>query len=345
MNNLRPVFKAPFLWNIIILLTLVVYAIGLSVTIMEQDAAVYADTSMEMFDSGNFLQITYKGKDWLDKPHFPFWITAFSYKLFGVSNIAYKLPAIFFTLLAALYTFLFTARFYTKRHAYFALLILITAQHVIISNQDVRAEPFMMGLTIMSLYHFAIYLQTKKFLHLICGCAALACLVMTKGPFTIIPAVAGIGGSLLYNLKWKEIFHWQWIAAGLLTFLFLSPALYAYYLQFDSHPEKLIFGKTNVSGIEFFLWSSQWGRFTNTGPIKGSGDLFYFFHTLLWAFLPWSFLAYYALYNKTRNLIRKINNEENYTYFAFIVMFLIFSASGFQLSFYLNPLFPFLRHF
>jgi 4-amino-4-deoxy-L-arabinose transferase-like glycosyltransferase len=309
---------------------------------MEPDAAVYAETSMEMYDSGNFLEITHKGKDWLDKPHFPFWITVLSYKLFGVGNIAYKLPAIFFTLLAALYTFLFTARFYTRNHAYVAVLILITAQHVIISNQDVRAEPFMMGLTIMSLYHFAVYLQHKKFLHIILGCAALACLVMTKGLFTIIPAAAGIGCSLIYNLKWKEIFHWQWIAAGIITVLFLFPSLYAYYLQFDKHPEKLIFGKTNVSGIKFFLWTSQWGRFTNTGPIKGSGDPFFFFHTLLWAFLPWAFLAYSALYKKTRGLIKRTNTEENYTYFGFIVLFLIFSASAFQLSFYLNPLFPFL---
>ena len=342
MNYLWSLFKAPVLWNIIFILTLLVYTVGLPVTIMEPDAAVYAEISMEMHDSGNFLQITHKGKDWLDKPHFPFWITAFSYKFFGVGNIAYKLPAILFTLLAALYTFLFTVRFYTKKHAYVAVLILITAQHVIISNQDVRAEPFMMGLTIMSLYHFAVYLQNKKFLHLVYGSAALACLVMTKGPFTIIPAAAGIGGSLLYNLKWKEIFHWQWIVAGLLTFLFLFPSLYAYYLQFDRHPEKLVFGKTNVSGIEFFLWTSQWGRFTNTGPIKGSGDPFFFFHTLLWAFLPWAFLAYYALYTKTKKLIRKTNSEENYTYFGFIVLFLIFSASAFQLSFYLNPLFPFL---
>ncbi len=342
MNYLRLIYKAPVLWNIIFLLTLLVYAVGLCVTIMEPDAAVYAETSMEMYDSGNFLNITHKGKDWLDKPHFPFWITAISYKIFGVGTVSYKLPAILFTLLAALYTFLFTARFYTKKHAFVAVLILITTLHVIISNQDVRAEPFMMGLTIMSMYHFAVYLQSKSFLQLILGCVALACLIMTKGPFTIIPTLAGIGGSLLYNKKWKEIFHWQWIVAGLITFLFLSPSLYAYYLQFDRHPEKVIFGKTNVSGVEFFLWTSQWGRFTNTGPIKGSGDIFYFFHTLLWAFLPWAFLAYYALYSKTKKLIKKTNLDENYTYFGFIILFLIFSASGFQLSFYLNPIFPFL---
>jgi 4-amino-4-deoxy-L-arabinose transferase-like glycosyltransferase len=226
---------------------------------------------MEMHDSGDFSRITYKGNDWLDKPHFPFWITAVSYKIFGVNTVAYKLPAVLFTLGAALYTYLFTARFYTKKHAYVAVLILATAQHIIISNQDVRAEPYLTGLTIMALCHVAFYLQNKAFIHLVLGCVALACLVMTKGPFTIIPVAAGIGCALLYSSKWKEIFHWQWIAAGILVVVFLSPSLYAYYLQFDSHPEKIIFGKSGVSGVQFFLWTSQWGRFTNTGPIRGSG--------------------------------------------------------------------------
>jgi hypothetical protein len=53
-------------------------------------------------------------------------------------------------------------------------------------------------------------------------------------------------------------------------------------------------------------------------------------------------LAYYALFNKTKRLFTKGSDEENYTYFGFVIMFLIFSVSSFQLSFYLNPLFPFL---
>jgi hypothetical protein len=124
--------------------------------------------------------------------------------------------------------------------------------------------------------------------------------------------------------------------------LFISPALYGYYRQFDLHPEKIVFGKHNVSGVKFFLWTSQWGRFTNTGPITGKGDPTFFIHTLLWAFLPWAFAAYFALYKKIRQLIKGITYGENFTFFGFITLFVIFSASKFQLSFYLNPLFPLL---
>ena len=331
-----------FLWNTVFILTLLVYAVGLFVTIMEPDAAVYAEVSMEMAKSGNFLEITLKGTDWLDKPHFPFWVTAFSYKIFGINSFAYKLPAVLFTLLGVLYTYLFAKKFYTRKHALIAALILMTAEHIIISNNDVRAEPYLTGLTIMGLFHFSTYLANNKIIHVVAGSLALACLIMTKGLFTIIPVVSGIGLTLIYERKWKDIFRWQWLLAAVLTFIFLFPSLYGYYLQFDLHPEKKIFGKNNVSGVEFFLWTSQWGRFTNTGPITGKGDPFYFVHTMLWAFLPWAFIAFYALFEKTKQLIKRTAKTESFTYFGFITLFLLFSASKFQLSFYLNPLFPLL---
>jgi 4-amino-4-deoxy-L-arabinose transferase-like glycosyltransferase len=343
------IFRASSLWNIVFLFTMLVYAIGLFVDIMEPDAAVYAEVSMEMHDSGNFLSIFHKHIDWLDKPPFPFWMSAISYKIFGVSTFAYKFPAVIFILLGAFYTFLFGKKFYSALHGWIAALILITAQHTIISNQDVRAEPFMTGLVIMGLYHIALYLDIRNkasklpaWPHAVFAAFALACLMMTKGLFTIIPVAAGVGLSLLYKRNWKAIFDWRWLIMGVLIALFLFPALLGYYMQFDRHPEKEIFGRHNVSGVEFFLWTSQWGRFTNTGPIKGSGDLFFFVHTMLWAFLPWSFAAFYALFQKAKQLIRKTSSGENYTFFGFITLFLIFSVSKFQLSFYLNPLFPLL---
>ena len=368
MKNSNFFTRASSLWNIVFLLTMIVYAAGLFIDIMEPDAAVYAEVSMEMHDSGNFLSIFHKHLDWLDKPHFPFWMSAVSYHVFGVSTFAYKFPAVIFILLGAFYTFLFGRKFYSPLHGWIAALILITAQHIIISNQDVRAEPFMTGLVIMGLYHFAMYLDLRKsggpaWPHAVFGAFALACLMMTKGLFTIIPVGAGLGLSLLYEKNWKAIFDWRWLIVAMLITVFLFPALYGYYLQFDLHPEKEIFGKYGVSGVEFFLWTSQWGRFTNTGPIKGSGDISFFVHTMLWAFLPWSFAAFYALFQKTKQLVlnaprgkleghlpnppfskgkKKVSPGENYTYFGFITLFLIFSFSKFQLSFYLNPLFPLL---
>lgn len=358
---------------------MLVYTVGLFVPIMEPDAAVYAQVSMEMYDRGDYLSIYHKGVDWLDKPHFPFWMSALSFEVFGVNTFAYKLPAVIFVLLGALYTYLFGKKFYSALHGWIAVLILITAEHIIISNQDVRAEPFMTGLMIMGLYHLASLLPRKGisvqqqipvgyygsaqtirglqqgragmvgsstsstwFWHLVAGALACACLIMTKGLFTIIPIAAGIGLTLVYHKQWSEIIHWRWLLFLLFMALFLTPAVYGYYQQFDKHPEKLVFGQHGVSGVEFFLWTSQWGRFTNTGPITGKGDPTFFIHTMLWAFLPWAFVAFFALFKKAQQLFKGITIGENYSFFGFATLFLIFSASKFQLSFYLNPIFPLL---
>jgi hypothetical protein len=89
------------------------------------------------------------------------------------------------------------------------------------------------------------------------------------------------------------------MALVLLTVIFTIPEIYALYIQFDLHPEKVVFNKQHVSGIKWFLWDSQFGRFTNDGPItRKQGDVFFFIHTLLWAFAPWCLLFYYAALNR-----------------------------------------------
>ncbi len=333
---------SPVLWNLTMGLALLVYGVGMLIPIMEIDGAIYANISMIMHDTGNYRDIIYNNADWLDKPHFQFWITAFFYKIFGVGTLGYKIPALLFSLLAVWYTYLFGRKFYSNMHGSIAALMLIISQHFILSSHDVRAEPYLTGLTIFSLYYFASWLKDKSYTQLLLGTIGLGLLLMTKGLYTIIPIATAIGLSLIYEKRWKEVFHWQWLITGFLTILFTMPTLYSYYVQFDMHPEKVIFGKTGVSGISFFLWDSQWGRFTNSGPIQGAGDPTFFLHTLLWAFAPWAFLAYFALYNKTKNLIKRIDRRENYTYFGFIPIFLIFSASKFQLPHYLVPIFPML---
>jgi len=312
---------------------------------MEPDASVYADISMEMVKNNNLSEIKLKGQDWLDKPHFQFWITAVFYKIFGINNLGYKLPAILFSIIAAFYVYLFGKRFYSAKHGIIAAIFLMTAEHIIISNNDVRAEPYLTCFTIFSLYYLAIYLNNKKFISLLMGSLGLAVLLMTKGLYTILPVASGIGLTLMYQKKWREIFHWQWLAVACLTLVFISPTLIAYYYQFDAHPEKEIFGHTGVSAIKFFFWDSQWGRFTNTGPIKGEGDPFFFFHTMLWAFAPWALLAYSGIFKRIKLLAFDKDKNENYTLFGFIFTFIILSVSSFQLPHYLNQLFPFLAIF
>ena len=325
-----------------LVLAVLVYALGLLVPLKDTDGAFYARVAMEMHDTGNYAEIRVKGEDWLDKPHFQFWVTALAYEVFGVHHLAFKIAAFLFTLLGVFYTYRFGARFYSRLHGVLAAVLLVTAYHHILSNEDVRAETYLTGLTIFSLFYFARYLEKKSFGPMLLGCLGLAGLLMTKGPYTIFPVAAGIAGGLLYARRWKEILHWQWLVAAALTLLLTAPTLVLYYLQFDAHPEKVVHGETGVSGVWFFLWESQWGRFAQTGPITRHGDLTEYFHVMLWAYAPWALLGFFALGDTAWRMLRGRPVGETYTWFGFVAMFVVFSFSRFQLPHYIVPIFPLL---
>ncbi len=327
----------------IILLIICVTLLGFPLDMMPPDAALYGSIAKEMHLNNDFVNLYSLGKDWLDKPHLPFWLTALSFKIFGTSNFAYKLPGVLVFLLGVWSTYKFTLKNYNKETATLAALILATSLHSVISNFDVRAEPYLTGFIIAGLYWFYLYIQNRKWTDLVIACLFCAFAIMTKGIFAMIPIVAALGGHFIITKQWKEILNPMWILGLLFIAVFILPEIYTLYLQFDIHPEKIVFGKTDVSGIKFFLWDSQFGRFFNTGPIKGHGDPFFFIHTILWAFLPWSIIFYIASFLKIKRNLKSVNtNEEYYTLFGTLATILVFSLSKFQLAHYTNIVFPFM---
>ncbi|WP_291919734.1 glycosyltransferase family 39 protein [Chitinophaga sp.] len=327
----RYVLTEKQVWLLITAMAILLQFSALFVPILEPDGALYAGIAKTMVLKHDYWNLYADGHDWLDKPHFPFWMAALSFRLFGIHTWSYKLPAILFLLMGAAYTYRFARLLYDEKVARWALCILLTAEHLVISNNDVRAEPYLTGLIIAAVYHF--YRRG-----ILLGAVFTACAIMTKGVFALVPIGAAIGGQMLFTRNWKELFHLRWMLALLLIALFITPELYALYTQFDLHPEKVVFGHTGVSGLRFFFWDSQFGRFMNTGPIKGAGDPFFFFHTVLWAFLPWSVMLYAAIII----FIKKWKQQrEYYCIGAALATFALFSLSRFQLPHYLNIIFPF----
>ena len=317
---------------------------GLMVPLMDPDVGLYASVAKTMVQENDCVNLYFHDMDWLDKPHFPFWVTALSFKVFGFHDWAYKLPGILFMMMGAFYTYLFAKKYYNKTIAGWSVLILLTALHILISNNDVRAEPYLTGLIIAAVYHFSRSLQKNWGWQLLAACCFTACAVMTKGIFILVPIGGALAGQLIISRNWQQLFHWKWIVTLLLVSIFIIPELYCLWKQFDTHPEKTVFGSRQVSGIKFFLWESQFGRFFNTGPITGKGDKFFFLHTLLWAFLPWSLILYAALFTRIRSWIRKVKCEFNewFTLSGSLLALLLFSFSGFQLPHYANIIFPML---
>ncbi|GGI28803.1 ArnT family glycosyltransferase [Pedobacter mendelii] len=332
--------KDTFLYKLLIVLLALASIPALFSGVMEPDGALYASMSKNIILHHDWFNLYGRGADWLDKPHLTFWISAVSFKIFGISSFAFKLPSFLFGLLGAWYLYKLARGIYDEKIALISALIFLSALHIITSTFDVRAEIYITTFTLASIYHF--YKAHKySFWHVVAGSFFAACAILIKGIFVLIPVFAGFIIYWLFTKQYKQLINPKWYIAILLILVFITPELYALYTQFDMHPEKVVFNRTGVSGLKFFFWDSQFGRFFNNGPIKGKGDISFFLHTTLWAFLPWSILFYTAVVNLFKNKNRENLAPESIMIWASAaVTFLIFSLSKFQLPHYILIIFP-----
>ncbi|MDN3585829.1 glycosyltransferase family 39 protein [Pedobacter aquatilis] len=308
--------------------------------VMEPDGALYASMSKNIILFKDWFNLYGRGADWLDKPHLTFWISAAFFKLFGISSFAYKLPNFLFGLLGAWYLYKLAKDIYDEKTGLISAVIFLSALHIITSTFDVRAEIYITTFTLASIYHYYKAHQHSIW-HVIAGSFFAACAILIKGIFVLIPVFAGFIIYWLFTKQYKQLWQPKWWIAIVLIFVFITPELYSLYTQFDLHPEKVVFNRTGVSGLKFFFWDSQFGRFFNNGPIKGKGDISFFLHTTLWAFLPWSVLFYAGVINLFKKKNRQNLAPESIIIWASAaVTFLIFSLSKFQLPHYILIIFP-----
>jgi 4-amino-4-deoxy-L-arabinose transferase-like glycosyltransferase len=352
-----------------IIFSICINAIGLLYPILgSNDAYFYSVIAKHIVQSNDWINLTFASQDWLDKPHFPFWITAVSYKIFGINSFAYMLPGFLFNLIGAAYTYLLAKHlFQSKEIGLFACLLYITTLRLMLSSIDVRAEAFLMGEIIPACYywllyndcpdqapHFIIHRHNHALKYLFLGALFTALAIMTKGIFVLITITSGLIALWVYNKKLANFISKKWLLALGLSLIFILPELISLIIQFDLHPELVVFGQTHVSGIKFFFWDSQFGRFFNTGPITSGtnatyGHYLFFLHTFLWAFLPWILFfivaVFYAMksFNVSSEILENKPLKTNYIYlfWSFIPTFILFSLTKFQLDHYTNIILPF----
>lgn len=332
----------------LIIIALIVECIGIFQPLLRNDDPVlYAIIAKNMVISNDWVGLFMNGQPWLDKPHFPFWAAAFSFKIFGINSFAYNLPGFLFFILGGVYTYKLAKLLYNKDVALVSFLIYLTSLHLMMSTTiDVRAEAYMLGQIMPACYYWLRYDNKSSIRYLVLGSLFSALAMMTKGPFVVVTIFSGLVLTWVYTRQFKKIISGKWLIAYGLTLIFILPELITLYLQFDAHPELFVFGKQGVSGIAWYFWGSQFGRFFNSGPIVNKhGDFFYFFHTYLWAFIPWSILYLVALWDMIENFrlsLDKVYKAKSvYLWASFGLTFLMFSLTKFQLDHYTNIIMPF----
>src|ERR1700744_1191734 len=219
-------------WFIPLLIpAILVNAGGLFIPILEPDGSLYATIAKTIAHTGDFVNLRVDGHDWLDKPHFPFWMAALSFRLLGINGFAYKFPALLFWGMGAWYTWRLALSVYGKPVAQLSTLIYVSAAHLVISNNDVRAEPYLTGLIIGSVYHFyktsrlpaprtGNHRSIRPCFHLLPGSVLAGAALMTKGPFVLLTIAGGLMLDWIIGKEWGQFRAIRWWIAIILTALF-----------------------------------------------------------------------------------------------------------------------------
>ncbi|MBL7774404.1 MAG: glycosyltransferase family 39 protein, partial [Saprospiraceae bacterium] len=337
---LHGLLRSPWLWLSAGLAA--AYSCGLALDLMDVDAAQYASISMEMQQSGQWLQVQHRHADYLDKPPLLFWTSALSFALFGLHNWAYKLPSFLGALAGVYAVYRFCRIFYSEQTARLAAFILAACAGMLLLCNDVRTDTLLLGATACAVWLLAEPTGSRWagiWSGIFIGLAMLA-----KGPIGLVVPAFAVVAHLVLSRAWRSFFRWRWLAAGAMALVLLLPMCWGLYHQFDLHPEKTVNHRTGVSGLYFYFWEQSFGRITGENVWKNDTSPFYFLHVYLWAFLPWPLLLVAALWNRISTLsqqqFRLPAGEEAYSLGAFLLSFAALSLSKYKLPHYIFVTLP-----
>lgn len=264
---------------------LLLYAAGNHLLAITDTAeANYAQTAKEMVLSGDWISPQIYGHYWYDKPIFYYWELALSFKLFGFTETAARLPSALLGTASVLFTYWFARKVYGEKTGWLAAIILGTSVECFLLSKAVITDATLFLFVSAAIAFFYLgYTENKKFYYLCYVFAALA--TLTKGPIGLfLPGMSALL-FLAYKKDWKEMLHVH-LFSGLLLFTALCGAWYGTMCYL--HGSDFIL---NFFGVHNVLRATVAER-----PAKNH---WYFYLLVYFAgFAPWSFVLPVTLYKK-----------------------------------------------
>lgn len=328
----------PFFTGLCVLLA---YAVTVASTLELQswDEARNVLNAWEMQKNGDWLQVTYQGQPdhWNIKPPLGTWLIAACIKLFGFSELAVRLPSLFFGTLTLLLVYGFLFR--ETRNILFSSLgawllgtsVAFFGQHCFTTADYDAILIFFTTLAFVSVFN--IFFRSDKRWFLPLG-IALASGFMIKSLAGLTPiAFAGIAAAITRNREMIRSFHW--IKYTVFPFL-LFPGIFLLLREVWYKDDfLLLFFKTDVLN-------------RITSAVEGhAGEWEFYIHNMNYRFEEGQkiFLAGLILFAGTmffrRSLLpRPLSGSLFYVLLCPVAWLVIFSVPQTKISWYALPAYP-----
>ncbi|MFT5082587.1 MAG: hypothetical protein ACI9Y1_000613 [Lentisphaeria bacterium] len=310
--------STPFL---IMLALISIIGAGPFFPLFDLDEGAFSEATREMLASGNWISTYLNDVPRHDKPILIYWFQAISASIFGINELAFRLPSMLASCLWLYSVFSFVREVYNDRTARIAVWIMATGWLYCIMFKAATADALLnllLNVVFFEIYRYYLNPHSKK---LILIGVYLGLGFLTKGPIAVaLPILAS-----LMALSWCGKFK-IWLGAvihpysWLTFFVVITPWHIASYLD------------QGWGFFEGFYLGHNLGRFSQTMESHG-GSPFYYLTVIPFIFLPFV--------KQLLACVIRLKNFASYDLLAiylwcwFLLTLLIFSFSKTQLPHYM----------
>jgi 4-amino-4-deoxy-L-arabinose transferase-like glycosyltransferase len=277
----------------IVLFWALIYIPGLASPGMMDDAdSEHAQIGREMLARHDFVTMHVNGVRYLDKAPLPYWISAGTYTVFGVSEFSARLPLTLFALGSLLAVFYLGREIAGEQAGFFSALVLGTAIGPYIYTRF-EIPDIMVGFwLILTVHLFWRILDQENPSRWLCWSLALVTAgnVLTKGLIGLAFPVFIIGGYLLLTWNLRHLFRMKLLSS---TAVFLAAAAPWHVLITLRNPAQ---GESK-GFFWFYFINEQIYRYLNLRVPRDYDKvplLIFWGLLLVWIF-PWTFFLFRSL--------------------------------------------------
>ncbi len=238
-------------WAILVGASLCVLLPNLSFPLLEPDETRYAQIAIEMNESRDWITPTLDGQPYLDKPPLMYWLTAASFRMFGIEEAAARIPSLLAALLTIVVTFALGSRIVSKRAAWVGALSLLLCGGFVLAGRFLILDALLAFFTTLCLFsgYIAVREQQHRWAWWILSGVACAMGVLTKGPIALVlcapPLI--VNGWLRADQTRTRVLHW---AAFVIPMILVCVPWYVAVIKF------------NPSFVDYFFLEHNLKRFT-----------------------------------------------------------------------------------
>ncbi len=300
----------------------------------EPDEGRYAEIPREMLVTGDWITPRLNGFKYFEKPAFQYWMTALSYKLFGMSNASARLWTALFGLLCGFFIWYLGARLFNPQAGFYAFIVTLSGLLFVGLSHILTLDLTVSVFLVLGIGSLALA-QNKRSEHtwvrnwMLVAWAALAGAVLTKGLIGVVLPAAAVVLYSLWQRDWALWRHMHW-GKGIGLLLLLTV------------PWFVAVSQANEEFARFFFIHEHFERYTTTVHSR-KGPIYYFIPVFMLGVSPWLMSSIRGL-AKPGFSWRPVPHEgfdaERFLWVFVVLTFVFFSIGQSKLPPYILPIMP-----